>query len=583
MTDLTELHEWDLPVPDSISQEDRDTWAIPIRQFWDSNLDKEVPLRGPQVDRPTAGSFPGLVWIVTDSTPPQITFDTGSEWATLSDDLSQVVDASDFDGADGGAQIQAAIDSLPGSGGTVWVPPGTWNVSSHILLRSNITLISSGATLFLTAASDDNIVMTNEAEGDATVSNVVIDGFQMDGNRANNGQWTNPAGKTINPACIWVLESDTVQIRNCQFTSSVGYGVKFVKTTNSTARACSATDMGDDGFTATDTRYTAATTRDCTFVDCYANANVDAGFEVDDGPQRILFSNCVAVNNEKGFHTHTHNFTDTPASPQNIFHANCSAINNQRGFMNGGHFFDDQAVGMFYQNIVAEGNSENAFTAGAAGSGDFPATGLYVDGFRFEHPASATGPAIDMSSGGTVAYWSFENGTVISGRRGVTGGGSAEYITFDKVEFDLSTMTASESGAEFSAGSSGRVTDITFTNCKIHGAQDAGLRCWTAGGRLTRIQVDGGRYYDNGNDTSGTNDVRAGISIADNGATPDMCVVTGIIATDTRGSASKTQSFGIYFDGVADSSFTGNMLADNATGATGGTLGANSVTTGNVT
>lgn len=425
--------------------------------------------------------------------------------------------------------------------------------------------------------------MTNEAEGDATVSNVVIDGFQMDGNRANNGQWTNPAGKTINSACVYVLESDTVQIRNCQFTSSVGYGVKFVKTTNSTARNCTATDMGDDGFTATDTRYTAATTRDCKFIDCYANANVDSGFEVDDGPQRILFSNCTAVNNEKGFHVHTHNFTDTPASPQNISHENCNAINNIRGFMNGGHFFDNQASGMYYRNIYASDNSESAFTAGAGSSGDFPADDLTVNGFKFVHPASATAPAIDLSSGGTVTHWSFSGGVVNSGRVGASASESAEHITFENVEFDLSSMTISESGIDFNAGTSGRVTDIMFSNCKVHDAQDGGLQCWSAGGRLSRIQVIGGEYYDNGNDTTGGDAGRAGISINDNGGTPDQCVVSGVTSADSRGSANKTQTYGVWFDGVADSTFTGNMLGHNSLGATGGTLGSGSVTTGNVT
>ena len=52
-----------------------------------------------------------------------------------------VIDASRGDDAD---DIQTAIDALTSTGGTVWVMPGTYTLTSDLLLKSNVNLVGGG-------------------------------------------------------------------------------------------------------------------------------------------------------------------------------------------------------------------------------------------------------------------------------------------------------------------------------------------------------------------------------------------------------------------------------------------------------
>lgn len=500
--------------------------------------------------------------------------------------VNDVLNAAEFSGSDGGAMIQAAIDALPSQGGTVWIPPdgpdgGQWNLSSHILLRSDITLESDGAMLYLADGSDDNMLMTNVSEGDSTVENVVIEGFHMDGNRANNGQWTRPDGKTVNPACIYCLESDNITIQDCTFTSSYGYAVKFALSTNGTVESCYATNMQDDAFTATDTRYSSSSSAYNAFHNCIAENNDDAGFEVDDGPIHTRFINCVSIGNTEGFDAHTHDFSDTPASWQYVYYLNCSALNNDYGWKLGANNHDGQATGVLCKNVYVEGSNTAAFSAGgSSNTDDSPLDDLVVDGFIVTHPSSASNAAIDLTSGSVVRRWAFSNGYVNTGTYGVDGGTSAENITFSNVEFDLTTSSNADSGIELNAGSSGTIRNVTIENCEVHGADNSGLQLWSGGGALEHIQVIGGRYYNNGqNNTNSAGG--AGISINDNSGAPTRITVSGVHCFDDQ--STKTQVTGIWWDGVTYSSFVGNVLLDNATNSTDGTLGTGSVTAANVT
>lgn len=566
-----------------------DNWHTRMVNVMD-RLDREVHQQGSLADRPdpTADQAPNWYYVNAKNT---LYHNEGGAWKQQTDTHVRNATAFTDSTSTGGAAIQSAIDDLPAEGGTVIVPSdgpesdsngnARWELSGHVLLRSNLRLIGHGASLYLQDASDDHMLATNTAEGDATVSNVVIEGFSMDANRSNNSQWTRPDGMDVNPACVWCLESDNVTVRDCSFASSVGYGVKFALSTNGQVESCTATDMGDDGFTATDTQYTSATSAYCAFRDCYAFDNSDAGFEVDDGPIHTRFVDCVSDGNTEGFVFHTH-ASGAPASPREAYHINCVALNNSLGFTTGANNLDGQAEGIYYQNIYAEGNSVAAFSAGNSGnSSDSVPEDVHVDGFVFEHPASATEAAIDLRSPNGVSGWTFSNGTVTTGRRGLNGDNSVQNLTLQNVEFDCSAMTASESGVELNAGSSGTISNIEIIGCSVYGAQNSGLQMWSGGGALDRVRIMGGTYYNNGQDTSGGDAARAGISINDNGAAPSEFSVIGANATDTQGT--KTQTTGLWWGGAANSAFVGNVLVGNATAGTGGTLASSSVSTANIT
>lgn len=555
-------------------------------------LDREVIEVGALADRrdPTADQSPNW-YFVTDTNV--LYYNTGSAWVQRTD--THIRNALSFTDstATGGAAIQAAIDDLPAGGGTVIVPANgpesdsndnaRWELGGHITLRSDIHLIGHGASLYLQDASDSNMLATNTAEGDPLVENVVIEGFSMDGNRANNSQWTRPDGTAVNPACVFCLESDEVTVRDCWFTSSRGYAVKFALSTSGLVENCYATDMEDDAFTATDTRYSSATSAYNEFKSCVAENNLDAGFEVDDGPIHTKFVNCVSIGNVEGFDVHTHDFTDTPASPRDTYYTNCTAINCDFGWRLGGNNHDDQAEGIYCSNINVEGSGIAAISAGNAGSSsDSVPEDVVVDGFVFEHPSSASTAAIDLRSPNGVSGWTFSNGVVKTARRGLGGDNNVQNLTLSNVEFDCSSMANSlaESGVELNAGSSGTVRNITLSNVRVHGATNSGVQLWSGGGALERVEITGGRYYNNGQDNTGSAGA-AGISINDNGAAPTEITVRGANCYDDQGT--KTQETGIYWNGVTNSTFVGNVLVGNGTNATDGTLGTNSTSTANIT
>ncbi len=536
------------------------------------------------IDGGLGGSLTGGVSL-TDISGSNLSISSGALNATDTETTPEIRNAADFSGSDGGAQIQAAVNDLPSAGGVVWVPPvgpdtgGQWTVSSHILLDSDTRLVSNGALLYLADASDDNIIMTNEAEGDATTGDVVLEGLEMDGNRANNGQWTRPDGKTVNPACVYVLESTRITVRDCWFTSSVGYATKFAKTTDSTVRNCYATDMGDDAFTITDTRYSSATSAYNSVSNCTAENNSDAGFEVDDGPVHSMFDGCVSIGNAEGFDVHTHDFTDTPASPQNTYYSNCTAINNDWGWRLGANNHDDQAEGVYCQNINVSGSAIAAFSAGNSGSSsDEPPTEVYVDGFHFDHPASATQAAIDLRSPNGINRWSFSNGFIEGGRRAVNGDQGVDGLYLHNVNCNLSDMTDGESGIELNAGSTGHIRNVDIIGCSVTNAANSGIQLWTGGGQLARVRIIGGSYHNNG--TGNTNSSgAAGISIHDNGGSPNEIAVLGVRCYDSSG----TQETGIWWDGAVNSVFSSSIFRGNQTNSTDGTLGGGSVTSANVT
>lgn len=502
---------------------------------------------------------------------------------TIGDSQPEIRNAANFSGADGGEQIQAAINDLPAEGGTVWVPAvgpdlnNRWTVSSHILLESDVRLESNGALLFLADTSDDNIIMTNESEGDTVVENAHVEGFYMDGNRANNGQWTRPDGTAVNPACVFALESDQLTVRDCHFTSSRGYGVKFALSTNGYVTNCYSADMGDDGFTVTDTLYSAATSAYNHITQSLAENNTDAGFEVDDGPIYTKFSDCVSVGNTEGFDAHTHD-TAAPDAWSNVSYANCTARGNTFGWKLGANNTGSPS-GVFCQNITVENSSEAAFSAGASGSStDSVPTEVYVDGFKFDHPASATEAAIDLRSPNGVSRWSFSNGFITTGRRAVNGDSAVSGMTLQNVDMRCGAMTIAESGVEFNAGSSGQIDNIHIVGCTVRGAQNSGIQMWTGGGQLTDVRIIGGTYANNGQGNTNSSGA-AGISINENGGTPNRIVVAGTRCYDTQGA----QETGIWWDGVANSVFALNILIGNNTTSTDGTLASTSTASLNIT
>ena len=78
--------------------------------------------------------------------------------------------------------IQATINSL--TNGVVIFPAGTYKISAHIVLKSNVSLTGLGAKITYTTPYADDTGMFDDSS--SAVENITIEGFVFDG----NGTWT---------------------------------------------------------------------------------------------------------------------------------------------------------------------------------------------------------------------------------------------------------------------------------------------------------------------------------------------------------------------------------------------------------
>lgn len=81
--------------------------------------------------------------------------------------------------------IQDAIDSLPPTGGVVFIPAGTYIISTPIKVPANVTLTGEGFSTYLKLADGANCNVIENMHFESWIDeNIVITNMQIDGNRA---------------------------------------------------------------------------------------------------------------------------------------------------------------------------------------------------------------------------------------------------------------------------------------------------------------------------------------------------------------------------------------------------------------
>jgi hypothetical protein len=106
------------------------------------------------------------------------------------------IDASQFSGINGGARIQAAIDSLSTKPKVIDVGPqgpdldGRWVLTKAIILPSNSTLVFHASKLFMADKVSDNMIRNFHADTaddrrDENIHILGLGGAELDGNAAN--------------------------------------------------------------------------------------------------------------------------------------------------------------------------------------------------------------------------------------------------------------------------------------------------------------------------------------------------------------------------------------------------------------
>lgn len=155
----------------------------------------------------------------------------------------QVRNAAEF------STIQAAINDLPSTGGIVFIPAGTYNVTAAISVPANVTLWGAGTSTILkipdsTITSTAVNIVANTASGN---SGIVIRDLVLDGNRNNQsptGGGFDSAGINFNPAV------NKSKILNCTIRNIIGDAIVLANGCgNNEVRGNSITNIGKNGIT----------------------------------------------------------------------------------------------------------------------------------------------------------------------------------------------------------------------------------------------------------------------------------------------------------------------------------------------
>ncbi len=150
-----------------------------------------------------------------------------------------------------GSAIQAAIDDLPAAGGEVFVPLGTWEVSTTItIVGSDIRLVMSGKATKIVAADglDDAIILVGDDVN--PYDGVVIANGEIDGNAANqaaDGTYGIRLGGNISRSMVvnlWIHDTLDDGIK-------IGKETSVPRPSGIVIQNCSIYDMGAAGYSGT--------------------------------------------------------------------------------------------------------------------------------------------------------------------------------------------------------------------------------------------------------------------------------------------------------------------------------------------
>ena len=176
--------------------------------------------------------------------------------------------------------IQAALDRLPRSGGTVLVPAGVYTVAAKIRLRSGVELRGAGidrTTLILGDGVRDHLISNADLlEGN---TNITIRDLQLRGNR--DGQYK------------WLFDG---RLASSSPNRAWSFGVRLVNVTDSLIENVEASDFTKDGFYLGYSEYNGVyRTR---LVGCRARNNGRNGISLTHGSYNVI-EGCLVENNNR--------------------------------------------------------------------------------------------------------------------------------------------------------------------------------------------------------------------------------------------------------------------------------------------
>lgn len=132
MPQKTDLHNYTIPVSIDESPEDNYEWDQILINFFNDELEEDIPFHSSVADRPAASDYPGLLHINTDNSPPTIERSDGSNYVTIGSMDSDTLDG--YDSSEFG--VLAENESVSGS----------WSFSSEQTFNGGINGSLTGNT-----------------------------------------------------------------------------------------------------------------------------------------------------------------------------------------------------------------------------------------------------------------------------------------------------------------------------------------------------------------------------------------------------------------------------------------------------
>lgn len=489
------------------------------------------------------------------------------------EEVNSVRFASEFSGADGGAKIQAALDDAEAAHGraAVIVTPGgpdtngRWDVSSEIRPPSNTALIGLGKPLlYLTAGADCDAIQTKLDDTGDPIEDLTIEGFRIDGNKANQSDYSTQSDEPYNAdvgkklrftAGVRIIEGHDVTVRDVTVNNYAGYGFETKVSEHVRIENCVSTNNDyDDGFSVSDHGYGAALTEDVTIVDCLSTDHPESGYEVDDGPRDVTIECCRSERCFRGYSIHEHM---NEVAPEGIAVRECIAVDTT---VRASSPPPDDGAAFNFGKFSGSGTPKNyKFIDCVADNPGGDAGFVYYD--------TGTAPQ-DVTIDGFELVNNDTNTAAIRMGHGVDG------LTIRGVRARDAYL-----GIYLNPDTDAGFSDVEISGAKIHGCQNSGIALRPSGFDVTNVTITGCILKNNGQSAGGDPN-SAGISLdaSGTGSVTDV-VITGCRLYDD---GTGTQTHGVYHDSADYNVYDSNNLRGNGTAAFGGTAGTNSVKGDNI-
>jgi len=499
------------------------------------------------------------------------------------EELDNVFHASQFDGADGGEQIQNALDkanSEPGTNGVVVGPIGpdtpssapesdVWAVSSRIdpTGYDHTHLIGRGRPLlYLDDGTNEDIIRAGLDSTSTQTTGIHIEGVRFHGNKSNNSTFgpRDPDGdgndEIKGSVAIRPINCDRWTVKNCRFENvqRFGYCAKLTQGPM-TVRDCVADGCDDDGFSVSNQYFDTLDPEVASHVfdNIRGVNNGDQGIEIEDGARNCTIINSYfSSNSANGVSTKSHS-GEQPVKDVTV--ENCEFFNHPTDIRFYSSYKGDP-VGRTVHDCTIYAQQTNGIATGQSTTSEplrqveITDTRVVLDG---ANRAFRQADSIELEDCTLDLQVDVQSGSPTEFVR-ITGPAEGVSITVDgrgasNVGWGILLRPQNGAITDFSIGEGTIITDVNKSGVALLGDAYA-----LSDGTIEGITKN------NGQDSNVNASSRSGVLINELNTGPDITDVTliGVHAYDDQGTA--TQQQGVYCDDCADVTMTDVNLHGNA-------------------